>query len=108
MKFGFSLVAFRRGIKMRQHALRPSALVSRGFVVHSAFREDATTLITIRHIGRTSTCPKCGTSSERVHSWYRRRVTDWRGGRFASSLWRGAAAFSLSGSGRAQETKKDH
>ena len=61
---------------MIQHALRPSALVPRGFAVDSAVREGATTLITIRHIGRTSTCPKCGTSSGRVHSWYRRRVTD--------------------------------
>jgi transposase len=61
---------------MMQHALRPSALVPRGFVVDSAVRDGATTLITIRHMGRTSTCPKCGTSSERVHSWYLRRVTD--------------------------------
>jgi hypothetical protein len=50
------------------HALRPSALVPRGFMVESAVRDGATTLITIRYMSRTSICSKCGTSSERVPS----------------------------------------
>jgi transposase len=59
-----------------QHALRPSALVPDGFVVESAVCDGAATLITIRHIGKASTCPRCGTSSERIHSRYLRRVSD--------------------------------
>jgi transposase len=59
-----------------QQTLRPSALVPRGFVVESAVCDGATTLITVRHISKASACPGCGTSSERIHSRYLRRVTD--------------------------------
>ncbi len=59
-----------------QQALRPSALVPRGFVVESAVCDGATTLITVRHTSKASACPGCGTSSMRIHSRYLRRVTD--------------------------------
>ena len=59
-----------------QQALRPSALVPPGFVVESAVCDGATTVITIRHSSKASACPGCGTSSERIHSRYLRRVTD--------------------------------
>jgi transposase len=59
-----------------QQTLRPSALVPRGFVVESAVCDGATTLITVRHTSKASPCPACGTSSERIHSRYLRRITD--------------------------------
>jgi transposase len=59
-----------------QQTLRPSALVPRGFVVESAVCDGATTLITVRHTSKASACPACGTSSERIHSRYLRRITD--------------------------------
>jgi transposase len=57
-------------------ALRPSALVPRGFNVESAVCYGATVGITIRHVSRASRCPGCGTSSGRIHSRYRRHLTD--------------------------------
>ena len=59
-----------------QRALRPSALVPRGFVVESAFCDGATTVITVRPTSGTSLCPGCGASSGRIHSRYQRRLTD--------------------------------
>src|SRR5436190_17545020 len=59
-----------------QQALRPSALVPLGFVVENATCDGATTVITVRHASRSSPCPECGTSSERIHSRYLRRVAD--------------------------------
>ena len=59
-----------------QRALRPSALVPRGFNVESAFCDGATTVINVRPTSRTSLCPGCGASSKRVHSRYQRRLTD--------------------------------
>lgn len=59
-----------------QRALRPSVLVPRGFDVESAFCSGATTVITVHPTSRTSLCPGCGTSSERIHSRYQRRLTD--------------------------------
>src|SRR3954466_9987691 len=61
---------------MMQRALRPSALVPRGFEVESAFCDGATTVITVRPTSGTSLCPGCGTSSARIHSRYQRRLTD--------------------------------
>ncbi|SEF11113.1 Transposase [Rhizobiales bacterium GAS191] len=57
-------------------ALRPSALVPRGFEVESAVCDGATIGITIRHMSKASRCPGCGASSERIHSRYRRHLTD--------------------------------
>lgn len=59
-----------------QRALRPSALVPRGFDVESAFCDGATTVITVRPTSATSLCPGCGASSGRIHSRYQRRLTD--------------------------------
>src|SRR6202048_67928 len=61
---------------MMQRALRPSALVPRGFDVESAFCEGATTVITVRPTSDASLCPGCGASSRRIHSRYQRRLTD--------------------------------
>lgn len=60
---------------MRQ-ALHRSSLVPRGFVVESACYEGDKTVITVRASGSVGLCPSCGTVSRRVHSRYRRRVTD--------------------------------
>ena len=74
-----------------QRALRPSALVPRGFGVESAFCDGATTVITVRPTSGTSLCPGCGASSGRIHSRYQRSaIRRWRGGRFAWWSWRAA------------------
>jgi transposase len=57
-----------------QQALRRSGLVPRGFVVESAYYDRA--VIAVRASGSFGLCPSCGTVSRRVHSRYRRRVTD--------------------------------
>lgn len=59
-----------------QGALRPSALVPRGFDVESAVCDGAATVITVRPTSDTSLCPGCGASSGRIHSRYQRRLTD--------------------------------
>ena len=59
-----------------QQALHRSSLVPRGFVVESAYYEDDKALIVVRASGNIGLCPSCGTVSRRVHSRYRRRVTD--------------------------------
>src|ERR1700730_13378971 len=61
---------------MMQRALRPSALVPRGFDVESAVCDGAATVITVRPTSDTSLCPGCGASSGRIHSRYQRRLTD--------------------------------
>ena len=61
---------------MMQRALRPSALVPRGFDVESAVCDGAETVITVRPTSDTSLCPGCGASSGRIHSRYQRRLTD--------------------------------
>ena len=57
-------------------ALRPSALVPRGFAVDGATSDGAGLVIAVRSVSRASTCPNCGTTSKRVHSRYRRRLAD--------------------------------
>ena len=59
-----------------QQALHRSSLVPRGFVVESACYESEKALITVRASRRVGLCPSCGTGSRRIHSRYRRRVTD--------------------------------
>ena len=59
-----------------QQALHRSSLVPRGFVVESACYEGDKAVITVRASGSVGRCPSCGASSRRVHSSYRRRVTD--------------------------------
>jgi transposase len=59
-----------------QRALRPSALVPRGFDVESAVCDGTATVITVRPTSDTSLCPGCGASSGRIHSRYQRRLTD--------------------------------
>jgi transposase len=59
-----------------QQALQRSSLVPRGFVVESAYYEGDKAVIAVRASGSVGLCPSCGTVSRRVHSRYRRRVTD--------------------------------
>ncbi len=59
-----------------QQALHRSSPVPRGFVVESACYEDDKAVITVRASGSVGLCPSCGTVSRRIHSRYRRRVTD--------------------------------
>jgi len=59
-----------------QPALRRSSLVPTGFVVESAFCQADSTVITVRSLTSFGLCPSCGTVSRRLHSHYRRRVTD--------------------------------
>ncbi len=59
-----------------QQALRRSSLVPTGFVVESAFCQADSTVIRVRSLTSFGFCPSCGTVSRRVHSHYRRRVTD--------------------------------
>jgi transposase len=59
-----------------QHAFRPSKLVPRGFAVDEVSSDDAGVVITVRPTSTGSACPECGRVSERVHSRYRRRLTD--------------------------------
>jgi transposase len=59
-----------------QQALQRSSLVPRGFVVESAYYEGDKAVIAVRASGSVGLCPSCGTVSRRVHSRYRRRVSD--------------------------------
>lgn len=59
-----------------QQTLHRSSLVPRGFVVESAYYEGNKVVITVRASGSVGLCPSCGAVSRRVHSRYRRRVTD--------------------------------
>jgi hypothetical protein len=59
-----------------QQALQRSSLVPSGFVVESAYYQGNKAIITVRASGSVGLCPSCGTVSRRVHSRYRRRVTD--------------------------------
>lgn len=59
-----------------QHSLRPSTLVPRGFVVDDVSSDSAGTLMTVRAVGKASSCPGCGRTSERVHSRYHRHLAD--------------------------------
>jgi len=59
-----------------QQALRRSSLVPTGFIVESAFCQTDSAVITVRSLTSFGLCPSCGTVSRRVHSHYRRRVTD--------------------------------
>jgi transposase len=57
-------------------ALRASSLVPSGFVVEGVSSDLVGTVIAVRPAGKTSQCPGCGTHSARIHSRYRRRLTD--------------------------------
>ena len=59
-----------------QQALHHSNSVPRGFVVESAYYEGDKAIVVVRASGSVGLCPSCGTASQRVHSRYRRRVTD--------------------------------
>jgi hypothetical protein len=59
-----------------QQALQRSSLVPRGFVVESAYYEGDKAVIAVRASGSVGLCPSCGSVSRRIHSRYRRRVTD--------------------------------
>jgi transposase len=59
-----------------QQVLHRSSLVPSGFVVECAYYEGDKAVIAVRASGSVGVCPSCGTVSRRVHSRYRRRVTD--------------------------------
>ncbi len=56
--------------------LYPSTIVPPGFRVESAVNDGAVTIITVRHTGKSSSCPGCAADAERVHSRYSRRLAD--------------------------------
>jgi transposase len=57
-------------------ALRPSCLVPPGFIVEAVVSDSVRTIMTVRSSGTFSLCPSCGAVSRRIHSRYRRRLTD--------------------------------
>lgn len=57
-------------------ALRASSLLPSGFVVEGVSDDLVGTVIAVRPAIKTSPCPGCGTVSARIHSRYRRRLTD--------------------------------
>ncbi|PNG24182.1 ISL3 family transposase [Methylocella silvestris] len=57
-------------------SLRPSAFVPPGFSVESAVHDGAMTVITVRHMSKSSRCPDCEAITERIHSRYLRRLAD--------------------------------
>jgi transposase len=59
-----------------QHTLRSSSLVPPGFLVEDVVCDADRMIITVRHSKGFGVCPACGTVSRRVHSRYRRRVSD--------------------------------
>ena len=59
-----------------QQALYRSSLVPHGLVVESAYYEGDRAMVVVRAAGSVGLCPSCGAASRRVHSRYRRRVTD--------------------------------
>jgi hypothetical protein len=59
-----------------QRALQRSSLVPSGFVVERAYYQGNKAIIAVRASGSVGLCPSCGTVSRRVHSRYRRHVTD--------------------------------
>ena len=59
-----------------QQSFSRSSLTPSGFVVESAYHDGDRAIITVRPSRGFGLCPSCGTVSRRVHSHYRRRVTD--------------------------------
>lgn len=57
-------------------ALRPAALVPRGFTVDAGGSDGEATLITVRPARNAGACPGCGKLSKRIHSRYQRRLAD--------------------------------
>jgi hypothetical protein len=57
-------------------SLRPSAFVPPGFHVESAVHDGAMTVITVRHMIKTSRCLDCTAIAERIPSRYLRRLAD--------------------------------
>ena len=53
-----------------------SSLIPSGLSVEKVARDDDTVVVTARSLAQVVACPLCGTSSERVHSRYERRVSD--------------------------------
>jgi hypothetical protein len=59
-----------------QQSFSRSSLMPSGFVVESAYQDGDRAIITVRFCRGFGSCPSCGTVSRRVHSHYRRQVTD--------------------------------
>ncbi len=70
---------------MRQ-ALRPSALVPRGFVVDGTSSDGPGLVIAVRPVSRTRGRTRNGSTAAIVDAW---RIYPWLAGRFGSSWWRG-------------------
>ena len=58
--------------------LRASSLVPSGFVVEGVKIDLAGAVITVRAMGKTNQCPRCGAVSARIHSRYRRQLAALR------------------------------
>ena len=82
---------------MMQRALRPSALVPRGFDVESAFCDGATTVITVRPTSGESLCPGCGAGSQADPQSLSPPRRGLAPGGSAGSPRRGGASFPLRG-----------
>lgn len=54
----------------------PSTIVPPGFRVESIVDDGDVTVITVRHMGHSSSCPGCAADAERVHSRYTRGLAD--------------------------------
>ena len=59
-----------------QRALRASSMIPPGFaIIGSSITDDGATIL-IRSTTPSSQCPNCGTASSRIHSRYRRQISD--------------------------------
>lgn len=59
-----------------QKALRPSSVIPPGFTIVASSIADEGATILVRSTSPASRCPKCGGISSRVHSRYRRQISD--------------------------------
>ncbi|MCW2318756.1 transposase [Rhodoblastus acidophilus] len=59
-----------------RHIVQASGLIPNGFVIEDVADEAAALTIMVRAASKTSRCPACGATAQRVHSRYRRRLAD--------------------------------
>src|SRR5258708_3189729 len=71
----FSLVFSKRNHRMAK-PLDPSALIPAGFVVDEVVIEADRWVVRAHGAAHSSNCPACGQPSTRVHSRYRRHLSD--------------------------------
>ena len=64
-----------------RHVLRPSTFVPSSLVVDRVDQAGEAMVVIVRSLATTSPCPGCSAPSKRIHSRYRRRLSDlpWAG-----------------------------